>query len=280
MRSFSVKPEVRLTVMAACFGERPERAWLAELEAHDAGLSLTFVESRAALIKRARSLRPRIVLLPLRDARGVSSAPIIIRLREHAPNGRILLLIAPKSSHAGLAEAVRAGGEPLMLGGEEDLCSVLYRTGDLGLQSLREHDAIRSLLAVVRPVELREILHFCVMHAHRRLSACDVATDRRVSSRTLARRARAAGWPSLAELIDWGRLLRASLLQWRESSTLTALAHAAGFASMCALQGTAVQLLQRSAKCPSDLSPLLVSTRLHRRVKQMAGAETAFPCIR
>src|SRR2546423_14754698 len=106
MIAHSVMRQPAATVVAACFGERPERAWLDGLAAD--GLSLTFVENRVALITRVVALRPRAVLFPVRDAQGVLSAPLISRLREHLPDARVLLLIAPGSSSSGLAEAIRA----------------------------------------------------------------------------------------------------------------------------------------------------------------------------
>jgi hypothetical protein len=213
------------------------------------------------------------VLLPLRDARGLPSAPLITRLREHAPNVRILLLISPGSSQAGLAEAIRAGGEVLVVGREDELRSVLYRTEDAWLLTTREYDATQALVAGLRPDDLRETLLFCVLEAHRRLSVGDVASSRDASTRALGRQVRAARWPSVAELIDWGRLLRVSVLQWRESSGLAALAQASGFASTRALQHAGERLLYRAIERPGDLSPLLVSSRLHRRVQRLAHPE-------
>lgn len=275
MRSVGVKSGGVLTVMAACFGERPERAWLAHLEVHDAAVSLTFVENRVALIRCARTLRPRIVLLPLRDARGLPSAPLIARLREHAPNLRVMVLLAPETSRAGLAEAIRAGGEAAVLDGEAALRTVLFRTCDPGPLSPQELDAVRALLSDLRQADLQEALQFTVMHAHRRLSVADVAIARGVSTRALGRQARAASWPTPTELIGWGRLLRASILQWREGSNLPTLARASGFSSACALRDAAERLLQQSVDCPSELSPLLVSSRLQRRVHRIARGMTA-----
>jgi AraC-like DNA-binding protein len=260
-------------VLAACLGNCPERALLAELEVRDSDIALTFVESRVALIRRARALRPRVVLLPLRDASGLPSAPLITRLREHAPNVRILLLMSPGSSQAGLAEAIRAGGEVVVVGREGELRSVLHRTDDAELLTTREYDATRALVDGLRPDDLRETLLLCVSEAHRGLSVGDVAASRGTSPRALGRQMRAAHCPTVPELIDWGRLLRASVLQWRESSGIAALAHTSGFASTRALQHAGERLLQRAIERPGDLSPLLVSSRLHRRVQRLAHPE-------
>ena len=267
MRSFSVKPGEGIAVMAACFGERPERAWLTELEAHDSTLSLTFVDSRVSLLRRARSLRPRVVLLPLQDARGLPSAPLIARLRAKSPDIRVMLLLAPETSRVGLADAIRAGGEVVVLGGVTELRAVLLLTKHPEALSAREHEAARALLGALPSADLRETLVFCVMHAHRRLSVGDVARLRGLSARSFGRQARDARWPAPSELIGWGCLLRASLLQWRESSSLAVLSSASGFTSARALQRTAERLLQRPIDAPRDLAPLLVSSRLLRRVQ-------------
>ncbi len=274
MRSAGVKPGEALAVLAACFRERPEWAWLAEVEAHNSAFSLTFVESRIALISRARGVRSRVVLLPLQDARGVPTAPLISRLREHAPNVRVMVLLTPGDSRAGLAEAIRAGGEAVTAGSARELLAELHRADDTGPLSAREHEATRALLGAIRPTELRELLQFCVMHAHRRLSVVEVAAERGVSSRRLGRKTPVSSWPAASELIDWGRLLRAGILQWRESSSLAALAHAAGFASAHALQQAAERLLHLSTDRPSQFSPFLVITLLRRRLQRMMrGAE-------
>ncbi|MEO8336354.1 MAG: hypothetical protein ABI664_15350 [bacterium] len=267
MPSFRVNPGPSLTVMAACLGERPERGWLTHLEAHGAELSLTFVETRVALVRRARTLRPRVILLPLSDANGVPSAPLIARLREWTPSVRVLVLISPETTRAGLADAIRAGGEVVVLSGEDELRSALFRMADLGPLSVPELDAASALLSRLRPSELRETLLYCVVHAHRRLTVHDVATSRGMSSRALGRQSRVGRWPPPSELIAWGRLLRASILQWSESTPpLSALVYASGFASARTMERTSLRLLQRSIEHASDLVPLLVGSRLHRRL--------------
>lgn len=268
MIAHKVMPRPAATVVAACFGGRPEREWLEELAAD--GLLLTFVQNRVALIARVLALRPRAVLFPVRDALGVLSAPLISRLREHAPDTRVLLLGAPGSSSSGLAEAIRAGGEPAIFRCASELRVALLHSNHLDVLSTREYEAVRALTAGIHPPALLECLFFCVLHAHQHLSVGDVAKSLGVSRRTFSRHARAASWPTPAEVIDWGRLLRASILQWRESSSLVALAHASGFRSSSALQRTAVRLLTRPVSSARDLSPLRVSSRLHRRIESLA----------
>jgi AraC-like DNA-binding protein len=250
-------------VIAACFRERPEWEWLQRLATD--GVSLAFVENRLALFARVEELRPRIVVFPLRDAHGVPSAPLIGRLRLSAPDTRVLLLMAPGSSRFGLAEAIRAGGEPAMFDCASELRAVLSDVDHPNAMSTRECEAIADLLTGLHPT-LVELLLFCVVHAHRHLLVDDVAMSRGISRRTLARYARAASWPTPAELIDWGRLLRASILQWRESSSLVALAHASGFHDANGLQRAATRLLTRTLLSALDLSPLRVSSDLRRRI--------------
>jgi AraC-like DNA-binding protein len=264
MLSHSVMPRADSTVIAACFRARPELEWLERLAAD--GVALIFVDSRLALVARVEELRPRIVVFPLRDALGLPSAPLIGRLRMHVPDTRVLLLMAPGSSRSGLAEAIRAGGEPAAFECASELRAALSDTGHPDAPSARESEAIADLLAGLQPAVLVESLLFCVLHAHRHLLVDDLATWRGISRRTLTRHARAAAWPTPAELIDWGRLLRASVLQWRESSSLAALAHASGYHDAHALQRAATRLLTRSVSSARDLSPLRVSSDLRRRV--------------
>ena len=113
--------------MAGCFGRGAERDWLTDLAAAEADFSLTFVERRATLIGRATLFRPSVVLLPLRDASGIPSAPLIARLREDLPSVRVMGLLAPGTARVGIGEAIRAGGEPMIIGATE-LYAVLARS--------------------------------------------------------------------------------------------------------------------------------------------------------
>jgi hypothetical protein len=88
------------------------------------------------------------------------------------------------------------------------------------------------------------------------------------SRRTLGRHSLKAGWPAPEELIEWGRLLRASLIEWREQSSLVALAHASGFTGPQALRRTADRLLGEKTALPVTLTPLGVSAALRRRLEQ------------
>ena len=112
-------------VMAGCFGPGLERTWLTELAAAEVGVSLTFVESRTSLNGHARMFRPGVVLLPLRDASGMPSAPLIARLHEDLPNVRLLVLMAPGTMRVGIGEAIRAGAEPAIVNGAAELSAVL-----------------------------------------------------------------------------------------------------------------------------------------------------------
>jgi ActR/RegA family two-component response regulator len=114
-------------VLAGCFGRGPEHAWLADLAAAEPGVSLTFVERRTALIGCAQTFRPSVVLLPLRDGGGIPSAPLIARLRENLPSVRVMVLLAPDTVHVGIAEAIKAGAEPAIIGESAELCAILAR---------------------------------------------------------------------------------------------------------------------------------------------------------
>src|SRR5512141_2520992 len=140
MLSHRVTPRVDSTVIAACFRARPELEWLERLAAD--GVALTFVDSRLALVARVEELRPRLVVFPLRDAQGMPSAPLIGRLRVHAPDTRVLLLMAPGSSRSGLAEAIRAGGEPAAFECASELRAALSDASRADGPSARECEAI------------------------------------------------------------------------------------------------------------------------------------------
>jgi len=233
-----------------------------------AELTLSFVEDRTELIAAAIARRPIAVLLPIQDATGTTCAPLAVRLGAEAPDVRVFTLWHSDRDRSHLVEAIRAGSEPVEARSSADVarCIAGLRAG--GTLSTSEVDALRSLLTDVQPAWLVDILLAAVRWAHRGLSVGDFSQVVGYSRRSLGRHSIKAGWPAPEELIDWGRLLRASLIQWREQSSLVALAHAAGFSGPQALHRTADRLLGEKAVLPAALTPLGVTAALRRRLAQ------------
>ena len=230
--------------------------------------TLNFVTDRTQLIVMAIALRPIAVLLPVLDATGTTCAPLAVRLCTEAPDVRVITIWHPDHDRSHLIEAIRAGSEPFAARSGTDVARCIAGLRGAGTLSASEVDALRSLLADVQPAFLVEILLAAVRSAHRGLTVGDFSRLVGYSRRTLGRHSLQAGWPAPEELIEWGRLLRASLIQWREQSSLVALAHASGFTGPQALHRTADRLLGERTVLPVTLTPLRVSVALRRRLEQ------------
>ena len=254
------------TVLVGDFGGAELRSLFRELTRTE--FTLSYAQDRTRLLAATVALRPIAVLLPIRDADGVTCAPLAARLRTEAPDIRVVTLWHPDHDRDQLVDAIRTGSELCSVTTSTDIIRCVAGLRAAGVLSASELDAARTLLADIQPPWLVEILLAGVRSAHRGLSVRDFAKLVGYSSRTLSRQSIQAGWPPPEELIDWGRLLRASLIQWRERSTLVALAHASGFTGPQALHRAADRLLGESTALPRALTPLEVGTALRRRLAQ------------
>jgi AraC-like DNA-binding protein len=254
------------TVLVGDFGSTGLRSLFRELTKTE--FTLSYVQDRTRLLAATSALRPIAVLLPIRDADGVTCAPLAARVRAEAPDIRVVTLWHPDRDRDQLVEVMRAGSELFAVTTSADIIRCIAGLRAAGALSSVELDAVRALLAGIQPPWLVEILLAAVRSAHRGLSVRDFAELVGYSRRSLGRQSSQAGWPAPDELIDWGRLLRASLIQWRDRSTLVALAHAAGFTGPHALHRAADRLLGEPAEIPRALNPLGVCTALRRRLAQ------------
>lgn len=262
-------PQGRTTVLVGDFGDAAWRALFHGLP--DLGCAFSYVDDRTRIVAEAVSLRPLAVLLPIRDAAGVTSAPLAARLAIEVPDVRVITLWHPERDRDQLVEVIRTGGELRSVASAQDLVDCvngLHRTDAL---SVADADAVRALLVDLYPTRMVEILLTAVSSAHRALSADDLAQLVGVSRRTLSRNASETGWPTPEELIEWGRLLRASMMHWRESASLVALAHASGFSGPPALHRAAARLLDEDVVLPGALTPLGVSAALRRRLAELGS---------
>ena len=257
------------TVLVADFGEAALRTLFRGLP--DLGCTFSYVDDRTRIVAEAVLLRPLAVLLPIRDASGVTSAPLAARLGTEAPDVRTITLWHPDRDRDQLVEVIRIGGEFRAVSSTQDLVDCINGLRRGSTLSAAETDAVRALVVDLRPAAMVEILLAAVASAHRALSVDDLAQLVGVSRRTLGRNASESGWPAPEELIEWGRLLRASMMHWRETASLVALAHASGFTGPPALHRTAARLLDEDVVLPQALTPLGVSAALRRRLAMLGG---------
>ena len=252
------------TVLVGDFGGTLLRTLFRELTRTD--VTLSYVDDRTRLLAATVALRPIAVLLPVRDAGGVTCAPLAERVATEAPDIRVVTLWQPERDRDQLADAIRAGSELCAVSSAADIVRCVTSLRASGAPASAELDALRSLLADIEPPMLVELLLTAVQSAHRGVGVGDFAELVGYSRQALGRQCVQAGWPPPEELLDWARLLRASVLQWREQSTLVALAHAAGFAGPPALRRAVDHLLGEAAVLPTALTPLGVGTALRRRL--------------
>jgi AraC-like DNA-binding protein len=259
-------------VLVGFFGEADFQALFTDVATE---FTFDYVSDRTLLLSAAIGRRPVAVLLPVCDAAGVTCTPLAERLCAEVPDVRVITLWHPDHDRIWLAEVIRAGSEPCAATSATDVARCITGLRSAGTLSATDVDALRSLLADVQPAWLVDILLAAVRSAHRGLSVGDFSRVVGYSRRTLGRHAIQAGWPAPEELIEWGRLLRASLTRWREQSSLVALAHASGFSGPQALHRTADRLLGEKVELPASLTPLGVSTALRRRLLQQDRRRTA-----
>ena len=259
----------RATILVADVGVRAIRHLIRAMPV--TGMAFGYVDDRTRVVAEAVAMRPVAVMLPARDRHGMTTAPLVSRLRAELPDVRAITLWHAERDRDSLVESIRAGGEIVPIRTTADLAAVVRGLSRSGALSAVEAEAIRALLADLHPAWLVEILLAAVRSAHRGLSVDALAELVGVSRRTLARHANAAQWPAPEELIEWGRLLRASLIQWRGACSLVALAHASGFASAQALHRAAERLLGHDLSLPDALAPLGVSATLRRRLADLVS---------
>jgi hypothetical protein len=255
-------------VILACFGAMPIGG-LVEAMCRDLARVLQ-LNDRSTLVAEVVRIGPALVLLPLLDAHGIPTTPLVARLQEEQlPVG---VCVVADSPLRGVASAVRAGAHVVSWTGASEFRSQVERLARQTAMSEGEARALSDTLEGVSPTELRGILAQCAVMAARRLTVRLLAATLGVSCRTLNRTTHRAHWPPPAEIIAWGRALRASLARWQGVDSPSVLARVAGFRTVGALRSTAEHL--RIGDQMSDLNPLGVRHALQRRLR---GSELTRP---
>lgn len=264
------------SVLVACFAGLPEHASLSRLSLESQNQKgWKLVEDRIDLMRLVTRTRPQAVLLPSIDVAGLPHTAIIERLRQDAPDVAVVVLVREGTTALGLTDALRAGADIISWQSAEHLASLvnsLLGTRDL---MIPPSEVIKALCEGFSPKACASLLLYCVEHAPMRLNVDDIASDLGVSRRSLSRRLLQSHWPAPLELIEWARLLRASLSQWMGRSGSQSLVRASGFASTAALRRSADRLLGSGELSGRVLTPLYVTTMLRRRIEaESAGLLT------
>jgi len=93
-----------------------------------------------------------------------------------------------------------------------------------------------------------------------------------ISRRTLNRATHRSGWPSPADLIGWGRVLRASAILWRGHEDVADVARLAGFRNSRAL-AAALERYVGSGTTLDDLAPPRINQAIRRAISTGGHAD-------
>ena len=263
-------PQPSNTIVAACFAGLPERLTLAR--ALVPGVRIVLHDDRIGLVHRLLALHAPVVLFPPLDAHGDDCAPLIERTIRELSDVKPAVLVGKGADGRGLTAAMRAGATLCTWSTEEDVVTALADLAGAPHTAPADRSFVMTLLGDLRPAACLDVLLACVEHSHASLTVDDLAPMFGMKRRALSRHMRVARWPAPSELIDWGRLLRASAVQWRDQGSLVSLARAAGARNPQALRRSASRLVGSRGTLRDILTPLGVATALRRRIKSLSMA--------
>jgi AraC-like DNA-binding protein len=197
---------------------------------------ITCVSSEDALLTAIRSQPVSGVIIDAFGGPHDDTAELIRRVRTVCGTVPILAYCTPDAAGVRAATAcVKAGADDVLLRGSEDLRSVCR---DVIRQRTRAELADHVFATVLSdtPSEGRVLVRYCLDHAHRALTATEIAADMGVHRKTLVNRAQSAGLPPPAALISWCRLLHAAYMLRDPRATVERVALDLDFGSGTALR--------------------------------------------
>lgn len=259
-------------VMLACFGTAPLARTLRESVGQYG--TILVVEDRRSIRKQVCASHPSAVFFPLADQRGTTTRPLVECALRDAPDALTVVCVPPGASTRGLADVIQLGAR--LLAWQHD--AELQHAIDELLLPPRFDDvdqrALDAMLDELTPPSMVGLVRHCTLFAHERLSVTSLTRALGVSRRTLNRATHRAGWPSPSEMIEWGRVLRASAIRWRGHDDAADVARLAGFRSAHAL-AAALERYLGSGMTLDDVAPIHVNRALRRTLS--AGGRTGDP---
>jgi AraC-like DNA-binding protein len=194
-------------------------------------------------ISRCREVAPAVasadaaaVILELRDADGLPTAPTIRQLRQAFPGVPVLALCpVAQPSAQDLLAAAQAGVSGLILRDVGDAGSALREALDHADDDCTARRVLAELGDAVA-TEALPILEFCLTRARYRLTVEDVAAALGMHRKTLLGRLARAGLPAPLALIGWCRLLLAARLMQQRGRALEQIALQLDFPSGASLR--------------------------------------------
>jgi AraC-like DNA-binding protein len=173
------------------------------------------VQTCRELMRAVQTQSVRAVVVELRDAENILTAPTVRRLRETWPLVPVLGYCAVRNPDAvDLVAVVQAGLTGLLVAGDPEgrTASTIMDVLDALAWAEDEVTARRAWNTVSAdvPEPARVIVEYCLMHGRRALTVDDVARALGMHRKTLWGRLDRAGLPSPEKIISWARLLHAA----------------------------------------------------------------------
>lgn len=190
-------------VLLALLRDTPEEAFIHALR--DAPLRLQEHRRRSTLLARLKMYQPAVLLLPVTDARGRPSAPLIAQCQEAVPTADIIVLgaFATKSRH--ILMALRHDVQLLMSPTEEAVMTAVLESA---AASVPELPPASTLFAAVSPPFLRQMMTAGWSISDHALGIAAIAAELNVSPRTLAREAKRQRLAKPRDILSAIRFLR------------------------------------------------------------------------
>jgi len=257
-------------VMLACFGTAPVVRTLRE-RVRQYGTILV-VDDRRSIRKQLCACQPAVVLFPLVDQRGMTTRPLVECALREAPDALTVVCVPPGASTRGLADVIQLGARLLAWPTDAELQQAV---DELLLPAPFDDDdqrAVDAMLHELAPAPMVSLVRHCTLFAHQRLSVTSLTRALGISRRTLNRATHRSGWPSPADLIGWGRVLRASAILWRGHEDVADVARLAGFRNSRAL-AAALERYVGSGTTLDDLAPPRINQAIRRAISTGGHAD-------
>ena len=250
-------------VMLACFGTAPVVRTLRE-RVRQYGTILV-VDDRRSIRKQLCACQPAVVFFPLVDQRGTTTRPLVECALRAAPDALTVVCVPPGTSTRGLADVIQLGAHLLAWPTDAEL---QHAVDELLLPAPFDdvdQRALDAMLDELVPPQMVSLVRHCTLFAHQRLSVTSLTRALGISRRTLNRATHRSGWPSPADLIGWGRVLRASAILWRGHEDVADVARLAGFRNSRAL-AAALERYVGSGTTLDDLVPPRINQAIRRAI--------------
>lgn len=205
--------------------------------------SITEVQHAPQLVWCVLTLRPRLLIVDVRDRDGLATHTEVLRIREACPDLPILGFcgITPADAR-GLLALARAGIDDVVLRGFEDLRMPLARTLRISIRTgvdragwTRVVGRLERMLPRSLPRVPRAAVLHSLMTADRAQTVAGVSEAIGVHRRTLVRQFSGTRLPSPAVMFAWSRVLAATHALSETTRSVEQVAHALDFPSASAL---------------------------------------------